>query len=630
MKELKTENNILKEDKKEMLVKQQQLEEGQKHAMSCRCGFPKINRGIQVSDKMEQNFSKLQKEKKEDDKLISNLRDENEGLSARVDALKSEIESLKKQVKSEQTMKSGYKRKCAEMEMVADVILSSENDVPEKGKDEDDVVMKGATNNVYSDSVRLTFMALQGEANVAASNCSKVVNIVSKYLYKKEIPLDKLPCIQTILNMSAEGQYLSKHQTVEKILECPHFTLGSDATSREKKHYLEQHIVLSDGNVMSLGFSEIATDDAQTLLEKTLDLFNELCKIYCDDENVERDIVFKEIISKMKCLMSDRASVMKLFDKKMAELRNQILDGDVQTHFLFCNAHFLLGISGAVENSMRELEKIVTEDGEKLGRDDSGAYARFSNSAESSVSRLTRTAAEVMGPRGDDKSGCRSEWLEFLDGFQDVKSRFCSFRANRFNNVFENASAIVFHQHHIVSFLEDFVSHSNLKLKSVVMDLQDERIMDMMRAFSKFNFLVTSPYWKLMNSNVPYSQFHFYVKRLKTFLELSDPRAPAVFPEFSDPKFDLDFEMSDLFHQTFKQICSVSLEVLQRQLNDFYDDGIFAGDVPQDVLDVLKTCPLTNLIGERLFGDLDFDMSKRRRASLLLRTSLNMWKHNKT
>ena len=47
---------------------------------------------------MEQKFSKLQNEKKREDvRLISNLRDENRGLSALVDALKSEIESLKKQ-----------------------------------------------------------------------------------------------------------------------------------------------------------------------------------------------------------------------------------------------------------------------------------------------------------------------------------------------------------------------------------------------------------------------------------------------------------------------------------------------------------------------------------------------------
>ena len=414
-------------------------------------------------------------------------------------------------------MKSEYKNKVEEMQLIADVILDSESDDLGYSK-EKDVVMKGATHNVFSDSVHITFMALQGEAGVSASNCSKVVNLVSKHLYQKEIPLQKLPSIQTALNMSAEGQYLSKHQTVEHILECPHFTLGTDATSRDKRHYLEQHIVLSGGSIMSLGFSEIATDDAETLLEKTMDLFQELWKIYSDDEDVEMDDVFKEVILKMKCLMSDRASVMKLFDKKLAALRNNIVGGDVQTHFLFCNAHFLLGISGSVEAAMKDLEKDILDDGQKLGRDaDWGTFSNFANAPESSVMRLIRTAAEVFGPRGDEKSGCRSEWIEYVQGLTDIKSRFFSHRSNSFNNVFENASALIFHEHHITSFLENYVSLSNLKLKSILLDIKDERIMNMMRAFAKFNHLVSSPYWKLMNSDVPYSDFHFYVKKLRPF-----------------------------------------------------------------------------------------------------------------
>ena len=240
--------------------------------------------------------------------------------------------------------------------------------------------------------------------------------------------------------------------------------------------------------------------------------------------------------------------------------------------------------------------------------------------------RLIRTAAEVFGPRGDEKSGCRYEWIEYVQGLTDIKSRFCSHRSNHFNNVFENAS-----EHHVISFLESYVSHSNLKLKSILQDIKDEKIMNMMRAFAKFNHLVSYPYRKLMNSDVPYSDFHFYVKKLKNFLEESNPNTPAVFYDFEDLKFDLEFDTSShLYNETFNKLCTVSLEVLQSQLIDFFDDGIFAGSLPHEVHEVLKTCPLTNLVGERLFGDLDFDMSKRRRASLHLRTSINMWKHNGT
>ncbi|KAK3739322.1 hypothetical protein RRG08_041643 [Elysia crispata] len=84
-------------------------------------------------------------------------------------------------------------------------------------------------------AVRLTYMSLQGEANVSASNCLKVVNIISKYLYKKEIPLESLPSTQTALNMATEGQYLSKQHAVETILQCPHFMLGTDEVKEKSQ-----------------------------------------------------------------------------------------------------------------------------------------------------------------------------------------------------------------------------------------------------------------------------------------------------------------------------------------------------------------------------------------------------------
>ena len=83
-------------------------------------------------------------------------------------------------------MKSEYKKKVEEMQLIADVILDSESDDLGHSKG-GDVVMKGASHNVFCDSVRITFMALEGEAGVSASKCSKVVNLVSKHLYQKEI-----------------------------------------------------------------------------------------------------------------------------------------------------------------------------------------------------------------------------------------------------------------------------------------------------------------------------------------------------------------------------------------------------------------------------------------------------------
>ena len=83
---------------------------------------------------------------------------------------------------------------------------------------------------------------------------------------------------------------------------------------------------------MSMGFTEIAVDDAKPLLEQTVVLIDELATIYTESESMWRDghkssiskaDATKEKICKMKCLRSERAATMALFDKKkMAACRS--------------------------------------------------------------------------------------------------------------------------------------------------------------------------------------------------------------------------------------------------------------------------------------------------------------------
>jgi hypothetical protein len=115
--------------------------------------------------------------------------------------------------------------------------------------------------------------------------------------------------------------------------------------------------------------------------------------------------------------------------------------------------------------------------------------------------------------------------------------------------------------------------------------------------------------------------------------------ATSVFEDFEAKGKDLsvivDFFNSDLYDS--KQFSS-SLNVvvgdchlaLKRQLSDFLDGGVFGEELEEDVKKVLGSCPLTNLIGERLFGDLDFDMNKSRNSSLSLRSTKTMWRRNRT
>ena len=254
-----------------------------------------------------------------------------------------------------------------------------------------------------------------------------------------------------------EAHHTAKQQIVEKIKDAEHFTYGSDGTSRQKRH----HLILDSGGTLSIGFTEVPDDKADTLLKKSLDLIDELCEIYCEaQEKSQKDEVFKEILSKMMCLMSDRAANMKLYNKKMLEHKREVLGTDAAIEFLHSNADFLIALADATDAAIKKEEGLLDE---KLGRDKSSTFSHFASSGETAAFRVIRTTSDVLGPRGDEKNGCREDWLAYCDT-HEIKSQFTTYRSNRFNNIFENAVAILAHKDHCLHFLQNCISHCNLKL----------------------------------------------------------------------------------------------------------------------------------------------------------------------
>ena len=97
------------------------------------------------------------------------------------------------------------------------------------------------------------------------------------------------------------------------------------------------YIVLSNGKQLSLGFSELACEDSETLLNKCVNAFKEIVEIHClNEEQKNEDQLLKEVIQKMKGVMSDRAAVMKPFDEKMHQFKLSLLGTEsTSTHFLY-------------------------------------------------------------------------------------------------------------------------------------------------------------------------------------------------------------------------------------------------------------------------------------------------------
>lgn len=105
---------------------------------------------------------------------------------------------------------------------------------------------------------------------------------------------------------------------------------------------------------------------------------------------------------------------------------------------------------------------------------------------------------------------------------------------------------------------------------------------------------------------------------LRRFQDL--PKEAPVFRKDFAPVSDASaFLVSDhcdlnITASVFKEASRQCLVVLERQLIviDFLPGGIYGSTLPPDVKNkkLLDCCPLTNLTGERMFGDLDYDMTR--------------------
>ena len=120
----------------------------------------------------------------------------------------------------------------------------------------------------------------------------------------------------------------------------------------------------------------------------------------------------------------------------------------------------------------------------------------------------------------------------------------------------------------------------------------------------------------------------------------SDLLSPNFFSVFDGdlvikaPRFHYvyDFVLNndvEIITRCLKCMCVEALGVTKRQLEDFLPGGKFE-DMDECMKEQLMHYPLTNLVGESAFGDFDFDVCKRRNASLHIRSSMHSIKRNKT
>ncbi|GFS13008.1 hypothetical protein ElyMa_003126000 [Elysia marginata] len=320
-------------------------------------------------------------------------------LKRRVRILKQRVRSVKVEAEADKSRVLTLQKRCSALKKEVSKLKTKNCDLKDKvnscdlevskltysvEKERGEINLKSDAKNAFSDELRQTVISLVCDAGVSAAKVSDTIQIVSENIFNYKIT-QPLPCAQTVVNMCDEGFVLSNLQVAQSIVSNDYATLHSDGTSRDGKKIVGTQLSLSDGSTLYLGFVPVATEDASTLLDITLFMFRRLANCFSELTSADTETLLRELLSKIKCTMTDRAAVMKLFASNFEDFLNSDLGINTQVHFLHCNAHFLLAVGTACNNALSAIEK---EAGEELGRDKNERLRHFSKESETATTRL--------------------------------------------------------------------------------------------------------------------------------------------------------------------------------------------------------------------------------------------------
>ena len=216
----------------------------------------------------------------------------------------------------------------------------------------------------FTEGVVKCVMELETECEVPARRCSDVIRSVSQHLFGVEFYEHSLPSKTTNLRIADQTHSLAKFHIAEEMAN-KEYDLHTDGTSKNTKKYVGFQVTLEDKKMLSLGFDPVARENVQTVLDLTVNKLSELALLYSPDDSAHQ---LKNMLRNMVGIMTDRANTMKAFDRQLDSLRTEVANPEIQLEFLYCNAHFLLGLTTAAEKALTEVAKERGLEGKRTGR----------------------------------------------------------------------------------------------------------------------------------------------------------------------------------------------------------------------------------------------------------------------
>ncbi len=610
--------------------------------VECQCLKRKLSKAKKrLRFEEEENVKyrcKYCKTKKTLEESIRESREKSKSLQTNVSDQKARAEKYKDRATKAEEEVEKLKVRASELEIERDECQEQLDDI-------DKVQLETKTSGRYSNDVRSCALQLATQYGVAEGKVGPVMQAVSEQLFHNDLSQQNLPSRATVSNILAEGYVLGNLQVAEALIEGGNFGIFGDGTTKDGQKVVDHGVMVGGQKkeVLSMGFTEIAREDSETTSNIVKEKLKFLCELHSDDQQGK---YFEQMLKNWSFVMSDRASVMKRDQQLLGEWRKTCLDemdsgGTDVLHQFFCSAHTLLGFSDQSEKTLLDAEK---QFGGKLGRTNLEEFEKW-HETESCAKRLMRTSSMVMGPRPDQKSGVRQQWLGYCD-MVGTHSEMVGFKDNRFNNYFATAAGLYYHRNDISKFLKEFMDTENRLLKSISADIDCPPILEMVRALGIMYVQVNEPLWRIFeDKDISYLDLGKYFQPLYFYLRecSSDPES-LLGPDFkfvsshvpdhstkvAKALLDPNFPVTTLTKACMQALCAAFLVKMDLQLKDFLPSGKYS--LPPTDSDRERTMParLTNKAAENMFGEYDYATHKKPSATIFHHSSSLMIKQNKT
>lgn len=368
------------------------------------------------------------------------------------------------------------------------------------------------------------------------------------------------------------------------------------------------------------------TGDCVTLLDAFFLSLQKLTEVF-GSMNETAEKVSLDLLNNRFTLMLREDSEMKYLNEKIVIHSLSEKDQSVvpPLSFLQQTTYFFFEIVKAVEGVIVSFEReIVTNTGDKLGRDNNPRFRSFLNFNESAVTRYIKMACEILCPRGEFNNGYRRHWLAFCIE-RNNPSKLPINQSNRFLNYFEAAAGLVHHHEDVALFVSDLQQmndDSNILLDSVSDDASDEAIQTLVCVVAVVYCKVLGPFWQLLKSEAQYLLYSKYIFLLyKKLLRWSQDVSLLLQPEpvanvfLQVPMQEKNFsgvftfcqENEDNQYGTLLRVCleklmKVLAAVIEEVLPDFLPGGTYAKEPSEELGELLSDCTFSKLMGEYPFG----------------------------